>query len=167
MSMQRSPRPAAADGSGRGGEEDLGIDDAMIRSVVHAFYDAARRDPWLGPVFESRVEDWPAHLARMCSFWASVTLGSGEYHGRPMPMHMPLPVDGRHFDRWLALFAETVHAHCSAPAAARFLAAAGRIAQSLELGIAGHQGMLLRRGERLRRPDHELLMPTPDDGVAS
>jgi hemoglobin len=45
-----------------------GIDEAMIARLVHGFYDRARHDPLLGPVFESKVQDWDAHLARMCDF---------------------------------------------------------------------------------------------------
>jgi truncated hemoglobin YjbI len=37
----------------------------------------------------------------MCAFWSSVALMSGRYHGQPMEKHLPLPIDARHFDRWL------------------------------------------------------------------
>jgi truncated hemoglobin YjbI len=43
---------------------------------------------------------------------------SGRYHGQPMEKHLPLPVDSRHFDRWLALFDETAHDVCPPAAAA-------------------------------------------------
>lgn len=33
------------------------------------------------------------------------------------------------------------------------------IAESLELGVAGHNGVLLTRGERLERPDREVALP--------
>ena len=42
-----------------------------------------------------------------CLFWSSVALASGRYHGQPMPKHLPLPVEARHFDRWLELFRQT------------------------------------------------------------
>ena len=58
----------------------------------------------IGPVFAARIVDWEPHLQRMCSFWSSVTLMTGRYHGQPMQKHLSLPVDVRHFDRWLALF---------------------------------------------------------------
>nr|MBP8062492.1 group III truncated hemoglobin [Brevundimonas sp.] len=79
-------------------------------------------------------------------------LMSGAYHGRPMPKHLPLPVDARHFDRWLELFEATATDICPPAAAAHFVERARRIAESLELGIAGANGVLLRKGERYLRP---------------
>jgi hemoglobin len=122
-----------------------GIDEAMIERLVHGFYDRARRDPLIGPVFESRVHDWDAHLAQLCAFWSSVALMSGRYHGQPMAAHLPLPIDAPHFERWLALFAETAHALCPPAAAAHFLERARRIAGSLALGIAAHTGEIRPR----------------------
>ena len=105
----------------------------------------------LAPIFEARIQDWEPHLQRMCAFWSSVALMSGRYHGTPMAKHMPLPVDADHFDRWLALFEETAREVCPPPAATHFVELARRIAASLELGIAGAQGVLLGNGERFRR----------------
>jgi hemoglobin len=130
-----------------------GIDEAMIARLVHAFYGRVRGDGVLGPIFERRVHDWDLHLGRMCAFWRSVALMSGDYHGNPMRRHLPLPIDARHFDRWLALFEATAADVCPPAAASHFIERARRIAQSLELGIAASQGRLLRRGERLRRND--------------
>ena len=76
-----------------------------------------------------------------------------------MEKHLALPVDARHFDRWLALFEDTAHEVCSPPAAAHFVERAYRIAESLELGIARQTGVLLAKGERLSRPDLEVSLP--------
>jgi hemoglobin len=131
-----------------------GIDGDMIERLVHAFYAKVREDRLLGPVFESRITDWDAHLARMCLFWSSVALMTGAYHGSPMQKHAPLPVDARHFDRWLALFEETAAEVCPPKAAEHFVIRARRIAQSLELGIASYNQRILLKGERyLRVPD--------------
>jgi hemoglobin len=54
-----------------------GIDDAMIETVVRAFYERVRQDPLLAPVFESRISDWEPHLQNMFAFWSSLTLHSG------------------------------------------------------------------------------------------
>ena len=125
----------------------------MIGQVVRGFYGRVRQDELLGPVFEARIEEWEPHLERMCDFWSSVALMTGRYHGQPMPKHLPLPVDGVHFDRWLALFEATVRELCPPKAAEHFLERARRIAESLELGIAGASGTLLLKGERLYRPE--------------
>lgn len=125
-----------------------GIDEAMIEGLVHAFYRRVRADALLGPIFAARVADWDAHLAKMCVFWSSVALMSGRYHGQPMVAHLPLPVDSPHFDRWLALFAETARELCPPAAAAHFLERAHRIADSLELGIAARNGEIKPRRVR-------------------
>lgn len=141
---------------------NTGIDDAMIDRLVRSFYDKVRKDTMLGPVFDARIADWEPHLQRMCAFWSSVALMSGVYHGRPMEKHLPLPVDGRHFDRWLGLFEQTAHEVCPPVAAEHFIERAHRVAESLELGIAGQNRVLLMKGERLKRPDADVFLPTSD-----
>jgi hemoglobin len=125
-----------------------GIDEQMIRTLVHGFYDRVRGDEVLGPVFASRIKDWGPHLERMCAFWSSVALLTGTYHGRPMQAHQPLPVDATHFDRWLQIFERTATELCPPAAAELFIDRARRIAESLELGIAMTHGRMLGKGER-------------------
>lgn len=128
-----------------------GITEDMIERLVRGFYAKVRRDGVLAPIFEARIHDWEPHLQRMCAFWSSVALTTGRYHGSPMTKHLPLPVDADHFDRWLALFEETAREVCPPRAEAHFIERARRIAESLELGIAGRHGVLLRSGERFRQ----------------
>jgi hemoglobin len=128
-----------------------GITEAMIEHLVHEFYAKVRADEMLAPVFAARIHDWEPHLAQMCAFWSSVALMTGRYHGTPMAKHLPLPVDAHHFDRWLELFEQTAREVCPPQAVAHFIERAQRIAASLELGIAGAQGVMLGRDERFRR----------------
>jgi hemoglobin len=130
---------------------ETGIDEAMIERLVHGFYDRVRADPVLGPVFAARIDDWAPHLARMCEFWSSVALMSGRYHGQPMPKHVTLPIEARHFDRWLGLFRQAAVELCPPAAAAHFVARAERIAQSIEMGVASQHGVILGKGERFVR----------------
>ncbi len=130
-----------------------GIDAAMIERLVRTFYDRVRADAVLAPVFDAHIRDWEPHLQRMCAFWSSVALMTGAYHGSPMARHLPLPVDGGHFDRWLALFEATAAETCPPQAAAHFVERARRIAQSLEMGIAANNGVMLAAGERYANPD--------------
>lgn len=131
--------------------KETGIDEAMIEALVRAFYVRVRKDPLLAPIFESRISDWEPHLDAMFAFWSSLTLQTGRYHGQPMAKHMPLLVDARHFDRWLALFEETARDLCPPAAAERFIERARRVAESLELGVASANGVLMGKGERYRR----------------
>ncbi len=128
-----------------------GIDEDLLRRVVHGFYDRVRRDDMLGPVFDTRISDWPSHLERMVAFWSSVALMTGRYRGTPMQKHAPLPVDALHFDKWLQLFEATARETCTPVAAEHLIERARRIAQSLELGVALHHGKLPARGERYFR----------------
>ena len=130
-----------------------GIDEALISDLVEAVYQRVQADPLLGPVFAERIADWGPHLAQMKVFWGSVALATGAYQGRPMPKHMRLPVDARHFDRWLALFEETARSLCTPLAADHFIVRARNIAESLELGVANASGVMLGVGERFMRPD--------------
>ena len=139
--------------------EETGIDPAMIERLVRSFYGKVRLHPVIGPVFNERVEDWEHHMQRRCAFWSSVMLASGAYNGSPMQKHLGLPIDGRHFDQWMSLFLETVRELCPPAAAELFTDRAKRIAESLELAIAGDQGVLLLKGERLRRPDADVFLP--------
>ena len=61
------------------------------------------------------------------------------------------PIDAQHFDRWLALFAETAHDVCPQAAAERFILLSRRMAESLELGIANSQGVMLKKGSHADR----------------
>ena len=130
---------------------DTGITEAMIEGLVRGFYAKVRADTVLAPIFEARIKDWEPHLAQMCAFWSSVALMTGRYHGTPMVKHQPLPIDAGHFDRWLELFEQTAGELCPPEAEAHFVERARRIAASLELGIAGAQGVMLGVGERFRR----------------
>lgn len=140
-------------------KRETGIDEALIDNLVRNFYGKVRLDPTLGPIFNERVQDWEHHFQRLGAFWSSVTLGSGAYAGSPVQKHIGLPVDGRHFDRWLRLFAETAMETCPPAAARLFLERAIRIAESLELAVAGDLGLILAKGERLQRPELDATFP--------
>jgi hemoglobin len=131
--------------------ERTGITEAMIERLVRCFYAKVRTDAVLAPIFEARIRNWEPHLKQMFAFWSSVALMTGRYHGTPMVKHLPLPVDADHFDRWLDLFEATAREICPPQAVAHFIERAQRIAASLELGIAGGQGVMLGRGQRYRR----------------
>ena len=132
---------------------ETGIDEAMIDRLVRSFYARVREDTLIGPIFAARITEWEPHLQRMCAFWSSVALMTGRYHGEPMQKHLPLPVDRRHFDRWLMLFEATARDLCTPKAADHFIERARRIAESLELGVAGARGVMLGKGQRLQRAE--------------
>jgi hemoglobin len=119
-----------------------GVDEAMIRALVHAFYGRVRADPQLGPIFEREVKDWDAHLAKLCDFWSSVMLMTGRFKGAPMAAHARLEdIQPAHFARWLELFGQTADKVCPPRAADLFQSKARTIGRSLEMGIAVSRGV--------------------------
>lgn len=121
-----------------------GLDEERLTVLVHTFYDKVRADPLLGPIFEARIADWGPHLAQMVSFWSSVALMTGGYHGSPVEKHAPLPIGAEHFERWLALFEETARQICPPAGAAHVVERAHRIARSLRMAAEDAAGT--RRG---------------------
>lgn len=110
-----------------------GLSDAQLGQLVRSFYGKVRQDELLGPIFAERIEDWEPNLKKMTAFWSSVALKTGQYHGRPVPAHLPLPIEGQHFERWLTLFRQTATEICSPEGAAVVVEAAERIARSLRM----------------------------------
>ncbi|TFL17257.1 group III truncated hemoglobin [Jannaschia formosa] len=116
-----------------------GLDDEVLRDLVHAFYGKVRKDPVLGPIFAARISDWEPHLGRMVDFWSSVALMTGRYHGAPVPAHVGLPVTRADFDRWLTLFRETARETCTPDGAEHVITRAERIARSLHMAVEDAQ----------------------------
>ncbi|WP_102961278.1 group III truncated hemoglobin [Mangrovicella endophytica] len=128
------------------------IDEADIRRLVDTFYARVRADPEIGPIFLGEVEDWDAHLAKLIDFWSGVVLRTSRYDGRPLRPHLMLPIEPRHFDRWLDLFEATAADVLPSPAAAAvFVDRARRIADSFEMAIGTHKGEF-RAPRHVRRP---------------
>jgi len=76
-----------------------------IEIFVNEFYDSVKNDELIGPIFMQNisVDSWPVHLERMCSFWNTVLFGAVDYRGNPFSKHSNLPINEKHFDRWLEL----------------------------------------------------------------
>ena len=94
-------------------EEEIKKNDILsgadVKLMVDAFYGKVRGDDLLAPVFDAVIRDnWPAHLEKMYRFWGTVLLGQSTYNGSPFRPHAFLPVDEKHFDRWISIFNETV-----------------------------------------------------------
>jgi hemoglobin len=128
------------------------ITEDALRDLVHQFYARVRADPLIGPVFNAAIHDWPEHLDKLQAFWSSVMLTSGRYKGRPLPAHIKHAdaIDSRSFERWLAIWKETTDEIVDAESAAGLQEKAGRIAESLSLGIQFSQHRQTALGSSLR-----------------
>lgn len=83
------------------------LDD--VKSLVNTFYGKVREDETLSGIFNDRIQErWPEHLEKMYRFWQTLLLEEHTYFGAPFPPHANMPVEHRHFERWLALFEQTV-----------------------------------------------------------
>ena len=119
-----------------------GITEERLSELVDLFYGRVRKDDLIGPVFNRAIDDWPEHLDRLKAFWSSVMLTSGRYKGRPLPAHVKHGDSIRQasFDRWLERWREATEDVLPPAAAAAMQEKAGRIAESLSMGIAFARG---------------------------
>ena len=84
-------------------------DPQDIRILVDTFYKKVQADPLLAPIFNDVARiDWAHHLPVMNQFWEKLLFRTGGYAGSPFPKHVILPLQTAHFERWLALFRQTV-----------------------------------------------------------
>lgn len=137
-----SPERRAAITSGI--QAATGLDEAVLEHLVRTFYATARQDEVIGHLFDG-VTDWEKHIAKITTFWSSVGLLTGRYHGQPLAAHSPLPLEPLHFARWLVLFEQTARDTCSPEGADYLMEKAHRIARSLEMGVAVSRGQLPSR----------------------
>lgn len=80
-----------------------------IRLLVDEFYGHVRKDDSLGSIFDGIIQNrWEEHLEKMYRFWQTVLLDEHTYYGAPFPPHAQMPIDQKHFDRWIHIFHSTV-----------------------------------------------------------
>lgn len=79
-----------------------------IKTLVNSFYAKVQKDPLIGGIFVSTIDDWPKHLNIMYTFWQTLLLSEHTYHGAPFKPHAQMSIEKVHFDRWLALWETTV-----------------------------------------------------------
>ncbi len=119
-------------------KEILNIDD--IKNLVDNFYAKIRQDELLAGIFNNVIQDnWPKHLEKMYSFWQTVLLDEHTYYGAPFMPHLNLPVNKKHFDRWLILFYETLDELFEGKKAEEAKWRANKMAQMFQLKIAHYQ----------------------------
>ena len=107
----------------------------QIDLLVERFYAEVRNNSRLAPLFADNMSgSWDVHLAKMKGFWRSVLLKTGEYKGRPVPVHLKIkPIDADDFEEWLQLFTQVSNDTFTPDAADAVTHTARRIATSLWL----------------------------------
>lgn len=81
----------------------LGGHDGIL-NLIKAFYVDARQHAVLGPIFNARIHDWPAHLDKIADFWALQAGGQSRYRGGFAGAHLSLGLEAEHFQHWLGLW---------------------------------------------------------------
>ena len=84
-----------------------------IELLINSFYEKVKSDPVIGYIFTDVVKvNWNKHLPVMYSFWENTIFFTGGYSGNPMEIHKRLnqrvPLKAEFFERWTALFTDTV-----------------------------------------------------------
>ena len=121
--MRAAPRPTP--------NRDLDTPEE-IAEMVRRFYADVAQDDLLGPMFNdvARV-DWSEHLPKLAAFWCRALLDQPGYAGNPFRAHALVHGKRRftpaHFERWLALFHETIELGWTGPRAER----AGELADNV------------------------------------
>ena len=81
----------------------LGGHDGILK-LIRPFYIDVRQHRLLGPIFNSHIQDWEAHLAKITEFWALQSGGESKFRGGFAGAHMGLGVQREHFEHWLGLW---------------------------------------------------------------
>ncbi len=116
-----------------------------VADLVDVFYAKVIADAVLGPVFKDI--DLRQHKPKVRAYWRKMLLGERDGYRRNMiaqhkALHARHPLQRRHFQRWLALFLETVDERFRGCTAMRARRLASTTATHLEtlLNRVGHQG---------------------------
>lgn len=116
---------------------------ADIDLLLHRFYARAMADPLIGYLFTDVAHlDLEHHLPKIGNFWEQVLLQRPVYVGNPIAVHLPLhqaaTLEGRHFQRWFEIWAETIDELFQGDMATQAKRRAAVIAESMQyrLGIA-------------------------------
>ena len=103
-----------------------------LEQLVWAFYGRAFEDPIIGWIFTDVAKlDLPSHVPTITSFWETLVLGVQSYSGGAFAphaeLHRKVGLQSGHFERWLALWYQTVDEHFAGPKAELTKATAFRL----------------------------------------
>lgn len=88
-----------------------------VQVLVDQFYSRVQKDHLIGGIFLGVIKDWSVHLEKMYRFWQTVLLEEHTYNGSPFPPHAQMPLEKKHFNRWLELWHATITENFEGPTA--------------------------------------------------
>jgi len=103
-----------------------------LKLLLRHFYADVRQHALLGPIFNKHIDDWPAHLVKIGSFWARLTGGPSGYLGQMPAKHLRLGIEARHFNVWLQLWDFNCCSHLKSAEAQEMICLAHEIGRRLK-----------------------------------
>lgn len=114
----------------------IGGSDGLAKFLRH-FYADVRQHNLIGPIFNSRINDWPAHITKIGTFWARITGGPSDYAGQMPAKHFDLGLDASHFKAWLGLWECNCRCYFEQQEAEEMIQLAHGIGRRLKSIVAG------------------------------
>jgi hemoglobin len=127
--------------------------------LVRAFYGRALTDPIIGFIFTDVAKlDLEAHVPRLTAFWETVLLGAQTYSGGAFHPHAEVHAKAElrpgHFERWLALWYQTLDELFAGPRAEAAKAHAYRLAGAFQTRLRSYPSPDDARREGLSITQH-------------
>lgn len=88
-------------------------DDVTL--LVDTFYAKARKNEFIGPIFERYITDWDRHHIKLYQFWRTVILRQSAYQSKPVQMHFKMGLTQEHFDLWMGIWNQNIKEHFEGP----------------------------------------------------
>jgi hemoglobin len=118
------------------GEATADVDsETAISACVRRFYELGGSDPLLGPIFDKTIPEPEAHFEIVANFWSHALLGTTRYQGTPFGVHVDLPVEPEHFNRWIEIFRVAAKETMPEALGAAAIARAEHMAQCFQSGL--------------------------------
>lgn len=113
-----------------------------VEALLRRFYGRVMVDDVLAaPFAEVRSKGLESHIPVMADFWETALFRAGLYRGSALHahrrVHERIPLDGRHFVRWLTVWNDTVDEMFRGPIADRAKIQGARIAWAMHRRLTG------------------------------
>ena len=111
-----------------------------IELLLNTFYEKVKKDDTIGFIFNDIAKvNWEHHIPIICDFWETLVLDATSYTKNAMQVHYSLnrivPLEEKHFQRWLQLFSETIDELFSGDIAVQAKSKARSIASLMQFKI--------------------------------
>jgi len=113
-----------------------------ILAFIKPFYADVRQHAALGPIFNKKIEDWPAHMNRIAAFWARQMGGPSEYDGGFAGAHTRLGIPPDLVEKWLELWDFNCARSLDEPEKTEVSALAHQLGSNLQRILSGRPGFM-------------------------